>query len=266
MARPGHRPLSTYSVFGVFVALWAAALFGLVVFVLPEAVLSRAISAIGLSYLVDDRGLNPSTVKIAASALAAIIGGALGLLAVRLAARRHRYDPRPIYAGDEAAAPVIEAEEPEPVRRPLRIHEELSEEMGGSEVLPAMSAFRPQTPDQSESEDVLADGGELASEPADKEPLEQRSDFIAGPDEPSRPMPDIPVLLDQFDRALASFRDGGSAPPRPEPGVADDPLRTFLAREAGTSAQPAAKPVWPFDHQAELRLALDKLARARSKD
>ena len=77
---------------------------------------------------------------------------------------------------------------------------------------------------------------------------------------------DIPALIAQFDAALASYReDAGERPPKIA-GEEVDPLETFLARQAASALRTAQPTKGIPDNHAELRLALDKLVRARRND
>ena len=264
MPRPGHRPLSTYRAFGVFVALWSAALLGLVVFVLPDAVVTRAVAAVGLAPLLEESGATHQAIRIGASAVAALIGALLGLLALRLAGRRKGYDPRPVFADDEIYT-AEQDETPQPVRRPLHIREELPQ--GISE------ERREDWAEEAEFEEVVEEPeGETGNDYS--APVVDESRTVLAQDNPtasapaSSPAPggDLASLLEKFDRALERYQEGGSAPSQSNPIPLDDPLHAFLAKQAGAESQAKSPAPEPFDHQAELRLALDKLVRSRSKD
>ncbi len=225
-----RRPITSHPLFAPFLALWFAALLGLGVAVLPVPLLGRALDILGLEVTGGGRLI----ASIGAGLLGAILGRGLG----RLLARRGRPDPRPTYAEAEwpAEAPAVE----EPARRPLRVREELIEH----------------------GEDDLA-----RREPAGAGLAQRRAEAEEGfmilapqPIHPARPAPDMEGLLAQFDNALAAFRSGDDD----RPGLGDDPVRAFVARQTGTPS-PSPSPLGgPMpDHQAELRAALDKLARAR---
>ena len=240
-----RRPITTHPAFVPLLALWFAALFGLGVAVLPAPLLERALVAIGLTEYA------PLTTagRITASGAAALNGLLLGLILALPLARRGNRDPRPVYAEEEFAAEPFASEES--VRRPLRVREELAEDLPSGEV-PAESAELPPVPPRKPHDAAIAEADEgfmiLTPQPV----------------HPPRPAPDLEGLLEQFDTALAAFRSGEEAPPARRNGGAD-PVHAFVARQTGTPAPSPLGGRMP-DHQAELRAALDKLARAHRKD
>lgn len=258
-----RRPITSHPAFAPFLALWFAALFGLTMAVLPGRLLESALAMAGLDALV------PLTVagRGIACAGAALIGALLGLALALPLARRGRRDPRPVYS--EPEGPVEHPIAEEPARRPLSVREELAED-------PAAA------PGDSADEGVDGSGEDAATELAWPAPGSSRVQsppatstadegfmiLTPQPAHPPSPAPDLDSLIEQFDTALAAFRSDNE--PRPaKVGSAPDPVHAFIARQ--TSA-PAAGPVLsPLvgrmpDHQAELRAALDKLARAHRKD
>lgn len=240
-----RRPIATHPAFAPLVALWFAALLGLVLAVLPAPLLERILSAIGLGALVP-----PATAgRVFASIAAALVGALLGLALARLLARHARRDPRPIY--EDHPAFVEEAVAEEPIRRPLRVREELGEGAEGSGEAPPMPGFS-------------GSPAEPAAAPRIGEVEEGFMILTPQPVHPPHPAADMEALLAQFDNALAAFRSGeDTAPPRATAG--DDPVHAFVARQTGTPAPSPLGGRMP-DHQAELRAALDKLARAHRKD
>lgn len=264
-----RRPITSHPAFAPLLSLWFAALLGLGVVVLPTPLLERALDAAGTADLL------PLTLagRLAVSAAAAVIGILLGLGLALPLRRRGARDPRPIYA--EAEHGIEEAIQAEPVRRPLRVREELDE---GIAAPPAIAG----------AGEEHADYARRASEndPKAKQNAARSSAFIADshegfmilspqPTHPPRPAPDLQALLDQFDSAIAAFRDGEDVPPpaaaRPSDQVsrAADPVHAFVARQTGTLGSGSARsPLGgPMpDHQAELRAALDKLARAHREE
>lgn len=265
-----RRPIASHPAFAPFLALWFAALFGLAVAVLPNPLLERALSAVGVDALVPLTALG----RTVASGGAAILGGALGS-AVAVSLARRGLDPRPIYA--EPDTPIYDPVAQEPVRRPLRVHEELGDaEFDPRERLHADM----RTSDQQVEMPAGAepDNSDLPAFSAERSPpsLQARQSddgfMILGshpapsPVQP-RPEQDIDALLAQFDSALASFRagavdrDASSAPSSDRP----DPVRAFVARQTNPRAA-AVLGGAVIDNQAELRAVLDKLARAREPD
>jgi hypothetical protein len=244
-----RRPIASHPAFAPLVALWFAALLGLGVAVLPAGLVERALATAGLGSL---GALGP----LATSGAAAVLGAAAGWTLAKLLARRAARDPRPVY---EESEPLVE--EPvvdEPARRPLSIRDELSE------------GFR-QEPDAS-GEVPPEEGGDEA-EPA--QPVEGPAPLALGTDEflilspqpvhPPRPAPDLDALLAQFDNALAAFRSDDEPRAAREQQSRPDPVHAFVARQTRTPAPSPLGGTVP-DHQAELRAALDKLARARRPD
>lgn len=247
-----RRPISSHPAFVPLIALWFAALLGLTLAVLPAPVVERGLAAVGLS------GLVPLTLagRIAASAAAATIGAFGGYALAHPFARRWGGDPRPIYAEAEPAFEDVIGDPP--VRRPLRVREELADGFGDeSQVAPADAAM-PDAPAPAPS--VVA---------AQTQPQENFMILTPQPIHPPRPTPDLEALLDQFDSVFAAFRAGegeraGAASQQPSA----DSVQAFVARQTGTPAPlPAASPMGGLvpDHQAELRAALDKLARSQRK-
>lgn len=248
MAR--RRPITGHPAFAPLIALWFAALLGLTVAVLPALVLERILAAAGLGELV------PLTlpVRIAASAVAAAIGALVGYGLARPFTQRAAGDPRPLYA--ESEPPFDDAASEAPARRPLRVREEFG---GGfddeSEVVPSAS--------------TEAEYADLPAAPSVSEQAQAQEGFMIltpQPVHPPRPEADLEALLDQFDSAFEAFRAGESA------GSKADPVQAFVARQTGVPAPasalslgPAASPLGGLvpDHQAELRAALDKLARSQ---
>ncbi|MBX9897980.1 MAG: hypothetical protein K2Y17_08810 [Qipengyuania sp.] len=240
-----RRPITSHPAFAPFLALWFAALLGLGVAVLPAPLLERALGALGAAALV------PLTAagRLMASGVAAAMGAALGLALALPLYRRGRRDPRPIYA--EPELPVEHSVAQEPVRRPLRVREELAE-------------HAPEAAGEGGSGDGALSNAASGSEP----PLGQAEEgfmiLTPQPVHPPRPAQDIDTLLEQFDSALAAFRTGDESRSAGEAGD-PDPVRAFVARQTGTPAPSPLGGRMP-DHQAELRAALDKLARAHRKD
>ena len=241
-----RRPITSHPAFAALIALWFAALLGLGVAVLPAPLLERALSAAGFEAPV------PLTAagRIIASGGAALAGALLGLLLALPLARRAGRDPRPIY--EDHVIPVEEAAIEERVRRPLRVREELGE---GAEEDPGASAPLP---------GFAASPAEPASERRIGEAEEGFMILTPQPVHPPRPAADIEGLLAQFDNALAAFRSVEEPVPAQSPGR-HDPVHAFVARQTGTPAPSPLGGPMP-DHQAELRAALDKLARAHRKD
>lgn len=236
-----RRPITSHPSFAPLIAVWLAALLGLTVAVLPETSLARALTATGLG------GLLPPTpaIRVALAVAAAIVGALVGQVLARRIARRWGDDPRPIYAevGPEIEVPV---EEPRR-RRPLHVREELEGGFGDeSQVTPAPPRIFEAPPQAADSFMILT----------------------PQPIHPPHPEPDLEALLDQFDSAFEAFRAGegtraeGAGPP---PG--GDPVQTFVARQTGAAAAAGSSPMGGLvpDHQAELRAALDKLARSQGK-
>lgn len=244
-----RRPITSHPAFAPLIALWFAALLGLGIAVLPTPLLERLLGALGLEALV------PLTAagRAIASAAAALLGAMLGLALAWPLARRGRRDPRPVYAEPEPPADYPHAEEP--VRRPLRVREELGEGAGDDSAPAPLAGFS-------------AAPAEAAGQARIGEAEEGFMILTPQPVHPPRPSTDIERLLAQFDNALAAFH------PEEEPGSAraggsHDPVHAFVARQTGAPVSvPAPSPLGGAmpDHQAELRAALDKLARAHRKD
>lgn len=239
MAR--RRPIAGHPAFAPLIALWFAALFGLTVAVLPAPVLDRILAAAGLGGLVS----LTLPVRLAASAVAAAIGALLGYALARPFARRAAGDPRPLYAeGPEFEDAASEA----PARRPLRVREEFGGGFGDDSEVGSAASAHP----------------ELPAAPGVVSAQEQEGFMILTPQpvHPPRPAPDLDALLDQFDSAFEAFRAGEGA------SAQADPVQAFVARQTGAPAAvpgPAVSPLGGLvpDHQAELRAALDKLARSQ---
>ena len=231
-----RRPIASHPAFAPLVALWFAALLGLGVAVLPGALVERALAGFELNALTP----LSTTGRLVASGVAALVGGLVGLALGRLLARRLLHDPRPIYSEPE---PVVEElEDIEPARRPLRVREELADGFDG------------------EPEDS-ARAVDTARRPAAGRLEEGLMILTPQPAHPPRPAPDLDALLAQFDDALAAY--GEDEEPRPAPGDGEpDPVHAFVARQTGAPAPSPLGGTIP-DHQAELRAALDKLARAQ---
>lgn len=239
-----RRPITSHPSFAPLIGAWFAALLGLTMAVLPDALLARALSALGLG------GPLPLTlaIRVAVAIVAAVFGALVGYALARRIAPRMAGDPRPIYAEGEAEfeAPVQAPRR----RRPLHIREELDGGFGDeSQVIPAPPRIlepQPRTP-------------------------EEFMILTPQPIHPPQPEPGLDALLDQFDTVFAAFsasggaRTGSASPP---PGA--DPVQTFVARQTGVPAPTAVPPASRMgglvpDHQAELRAALDKLARSQGK-
>lgn len=237
-----RRPITGHPAFAPLLALWFAALLGLGVAVLPTPLLERGLNGLGGAALVP----LTTTGRLIASGAAALLGAALGLALALPLYRRGRIDPRPIYAEPE---PLAEhSVEQEPVRRPLRVREELAEH----------------TPEPAESRNAGAIEPSVASQGQAVRADESFMILTPQPVHPPRPAPDIETLLEQFDSALAAFRTGED-PLSPRAPGNPDPVHAFVARQTGTPAPSPLGGTMP-DHQAELRAALDKLARARRED
>lgn len=246
-----RRPIASHPAFAPLVALWFAALFGLVPAVLPATLLERFLAAASLDALRPLTGAG----RLAMSAIAGLVGGLLGLALARAIKRRAMRDPRPVFADSEPA--LAEPPGDAPMRRPLRVREELSAEFE----LEASGAGLGTGP-------APAPGRDDADRPAfEVETGESFMILTPQPIHPPRPAPDLEALLVQFDEALAAFRaddDGRPAGGKQGP----DPVHAFVARQTGSPAPPVASPLGGSmpDHQAELRAALEKLARAQRRD
>lgn len=249
-----RRPITSHPAFVPLVVLWFTALLGLGVAVLPAPLLERVLGAVGVQEIVQT-----PTGRLAASVAAALIGGLLGLALTLPLARRGARDPRPIYA--EADLAMGDSIPEEPVRRPLRVREEF-DDLAHEAVEPPLNVGRTDS------------AGEFANPEASASLAQQsHSELDEGfmilspqPVHPPRPAPDLQALLDQFDNVIASFRDQETSQLAPSSSHAatapSDPVHAFVARQTGA---PTASPLGGRipDHQAELRAALDKLARSQ---
>lgn len=256
-----RRPITSHPGFAPVIALWFAALLGLTVAVLPGGVLERVATALGLGAMVP---LTPGG-RVMASALAAALGAPVGFVLARIFVRRAAADPRPIYA--EADHHIDEAIREGPVRRPLRVREELADGFG-DESRVAYSAHAEPVQDGPEAAVEAVLGRHAMAATAQSE--EGFMILTPQPVHPPLPAPDLEALLDQFDSAFASFRAGEGARGGSVPSQSADPVQAFVARQTGVPASspgPAAgsSPLGGLvpDHQAELRAALDKLARSQ---
>lgn len=235
-----RRPITTHPAFVPAVALWFAALFGLVVAVLP----TRFLAGLGLAWLAEGAG------RIVLGLAAAIIGAVIGGAIARAIVGRGQADPRPVY---EEPEPIVAKSEPaEPARRPLRIREELEAEFGDGQADPEA--------DPMDWRDPAADPTARGMAPGDGFMI-----LTPQPVHPPQPAPDLDALLAQFDNAIAAFRQEDAPAPPPAPPHRFDPVRAFVARQTGGAAPSPLGGAMP-DHQAELRAALDKLARAQRDD
>ena len=251
-----RRPTTSHPAFAPLLALWFAALFGLAVAVLPAPLLERTLAAAGLGELL------PLTTsgRLIASGGAALVGAVLGLALGSLLRHRGLRDPRPTYSELEFAFEHPVAEEPIR-RRPLHVREELAE--GVAEETGAEPEAEAEEAGEESARSVAA-APEPTPEPAIAATDEGFMILTPQPIHPPRPAPDLEGLLEQFDTALAAFRSGDEERP-PRGARAADPVHAFVARQTGTPAPSALGGRMP-DHQAELRAALDKLARAHRKD
>lgn len=241
-----RRSISHHPAFVPLVALWFAALFGLAVAVLPAPLVARIVAAAGLAGLLPAGGL----AHWFASALAALGGGLLGLVLARLAAFRGHADPRPVYREPDPAVdepPASRAAAP----RPLRVREDLDAGLAA---------------EASVAEPAASEGVRIAADPLQGE-TEGFMILTPQPVHPPHPPADLDTLLEQFDHAIAAFQ--ADAPARPAPlgplAAGPDPVHSFVARQTGAPPPaPAPSPLGGLvpDHQAELRAALDKLAKA----
>lgn len=250
-----RRPITSHPAFVPLVALWFAALFGLAVAVLP----ARVFAAAGL-----DKGwLAGGTGHLLLSVVAALPGVLLGWVIARAAARRAGADPRPVYDEFDFAPPATPAEPP--ARRPLRVREELEEEFADEAIASAPAPgppfdIAPTLPVEAGEADRAA----WASRPA---PAVEDGVTILTPQpvHPPRSAPDLEALLAQFDNAIAAFRSEGGSTAAAPPPHRFDPVRAFVARQTGSGAPSPLGGPMP-DHQAELRAALEKMARARREE
>ena len=258
-----RRPISSHPAFAPLLALWFAALLGLGVAVLPAALLARIVAGAGLTAAVP-----PTTGgRLAISVAAALAGALLGWLLAAPLARRGMRDPRPIYA--EPEPPIVELVPGESARRPLLARHDLPDE----------APYQASGGMSDEEGWARNDGAEDALPTAPpEEPIhgfESEEGFMIlspQPVHPPRPLdvtgPDLDALLDQFDNALAAFRsdaDEGSPTPARGAEAGSDPVHAFVARQTGTPVPSPLGGRMP-DHQAELRAALDKLARTHRED
>lgn len=240
-----RRAITSHPAFAPLIALWFAALLGLTVAVLPAPVMERGLAATGLGQLV------PLSLagRVGASILAAAVGALGGYGLARFMARRAPGDPRPLYADEETGPATDMACEP-PIRRPLRVREELAGGFGDeSEVMPGSGQAEP-----------IAS----AAPPEDGFMI-----LTPQPIHPPQPAPDLDSLLDQFDSAFAAFRAGDGARTATAGASGADSVHAFVAQQTGVptpSRSPSPLGGLVPDHQAELRAALDKLARSHRKD
>lgn len=233
-----RRPLTSHPAFATLIVLWFAALFGLGLAVLPAALVEPVLGKLGLAAII------PLTAagRVLVSAGAMLIGGLLGYIAARGMVRRSRGDPRPLYA--EADLPIEEEHDLVPAPRPLRVREELDENF--SDAIGAQRAAPDLAIDRDDSFMILT-----------PQPIHP-------PRSANALAPDLDALLEQFESAFDSFRADESVRPRAEARA--DPVQTFVAQQTGVAAPAAAaSPLGGLvpDHQAELRAALDKLARSQ---
>jgi hypothetical protein len=242
-----QRPITSHPAFATLIALWAAAVLGLTVAVLPAAVLERWLASAGLT----DFAPLTASLRAAVGATAAIVGGLLGYALARRLIRYAGRDPRPVYS--EADVDYSEyAGEPPLRRRPLHVREELADGFGDeSQVMqaPAQEVEIAQSlPPVSAAEKQAGDGFMI---------------LTPQPIHPPRPAPDLETLLEQFDSAFAAFktreeRRGAGGNER----AGADPVQTFVARQRAAQDRSPIGGLVP-DHQAELRAALDKLAKSQ---
>lgn len=252
-----RRPIASHPAFAPVIALWFAALLGLTVAVLPAALIAPLLATMGMDQLLP----LPPAARVTASALAATIGALIGFVLARPFARRAGRDPRPLYS--ETEPPFEDTVDEAPARRPLRVREELADGFGDESQV-ASSAYA--TPGQPEPLPVT-----FAAAPRGLASQEGFMILTPQPIHPPRPVPDLETLLDQFDTAFAAFSavEGSRTVAVERPRA--DPVRAFVAQQTGVPAPqpaPAAPPLGPLvpDHQAELRSALDKLARSQRGD
>lgn len=247
-----RRPITSHPAFAPLLALWFAALFGLIVAVLPRPVLEHALGGVGAGTWVPltDAG------RLAAAGAAALAGALFGFALALPLARRRRSDPRPIYA--EPELPVEHPVADHPIRRPLSVREELAGELPDDMPVPAGQ----------DEQGGFAQGAQATPPGRMAEAEDGFMILTPQPVHPPRPAPDLGSLLEQFDSALAAFRSEDEERPARRPGD-PDPVHAFVARQTGAPAPgQAPSPLGGRmpDHQAELRAALDKLARAHRKD
>ena len=222
-------------------ALWLAALVGLGVMVLPDWVIGRAVVASEIDAVVPDL-LPPLdlarhiAISLAAAAVAGLVGLVLFSLVSRMVRRRHTPD------WDELTSELDVAPEElaERVPRPLRVREELDE---GFDAEDDMAPYVQEADFVSCSPDI---GDQQLTRGESTESLEDA---------------DLATLVERFDRALDRLTLDWSDPEQPSPSSATAPAASF---------EPAVDPVddLPNDQtseRAELRAALDHLARARKE-
>lgn len=250
-----RRPITSHPAFAQIIAAWFAALLGLTVAVLPTAALERGLAGLGLAGLVP----LTSATRMVTAVLAAAIGAIIGQVLARRFSRRAEDDPRPIYA---EAGHVLDEPAEVPARRPLRVREELAGGFGDESQL---------SPDLAPVELADARAAAFAAQAQDQEQLPEQDSFMIltpQPIHPPRPASDLDALLEHFDTAFAAFRSGEGARPSDAGQRPDaDPVQAFVARQTEVPA-PSASPIGGLvpDHQAELRAALDKLARSQRKE
>ena len=248
-----RRPITSHPAFAPLIALWVAAVLGLTVAVLPAAVLERWLAAAGLGELAP----LTTALRAAVGVTAALVGGLLGYAITRRLVRYTGRDPRPIYTEGDADYEEETSEAPAR-RRPLRVREELADGFGDE------SQVMRDAPPQNELPDPPAPifvGQQQAAEGF--------MILTPQPIHPPRPAPDFATLLEQFDSAFTAFqaregqrRDaiGGHS--------STDRVQAFVAQQTGTpELASVASPIGGLvpDHQAELRAALDKLARSQGR-
>lgn len=233
-----RRPITSYPVFAPLIALWMAALMGLTVAVLPAYAIERGLHAVGLDGLVPVTFLLRLIVGLAAAGLGALLGYAVA----RGIARRAGADPRPVHTEHDSD---FEAPAEPRRRRPLHVREELEGGFGDESRVPARATIQ-----------------------AERARLDEDAFMILTPQpiHPPPPEPDLEALLEQFDSAFVAFCDSDRRQAEAGDLPASDPVQSFVARQmatprGGTGTSPIGGLV--PDHQAELRAALDKLARSQ---
>lgn len=229
-----RRPLTSHPAFTPLIALWFAALFGLGVAVLPVGAVEQVLGWLGLGA----PGSLTTTGRIVVCSIAALVGAMLGFALARRLVLHSGGDPRPIYS--EADLPSEEEHHDEPVRRPLRVREEFDEDFSDAIAAPRGSSPIAQQRDE----------GFMILTPQPVHPLRSSGDLA----------PDLDALLEQFDEAFDGFRAGVQS--------RTDPVQAFVAQQTGVAPPVSAQAASPLgglvpDHQAELRAALDKLARSQ---
>ena len=247
-----RRPIASHPAFVPLLALWFAALFGLGVAVLPETVLAGLLNAASLSQFV----ASDWSGRLIASVAASLLGGLIGYGFAQVLARRSARDPRPVYADPQAEAGSVE--ESGPTRRPLRVREELEASLSSGIASHA-------------DDDAAPLGDRAGATSAQHLAVASEEGFMILAPQASRRhlrQNDLDALLSQFDDAMTAFRaDDSDRPGTPDQGGTPDPVRTFVERQTGTvqarDAHPTSAARAAIDHQAELRAALDKLARAK---